>query len=185
MKRIGIFMIIAAAALVFACATTSGGAAGGSPAAGALYTTDFESGIGDWAPYGGSPTIEVSTDFAHSGTQSLKTADREQTWNAPALDITGLTFNAGAYAVTCWVLVPKDSPVSAVKMTVETMVEGAKNWVQIAKPVEAEAEKWVQITGTFVRQKGLESARLYVEPLDPEGTFYVDDVSIAPAPEEK
>ncbi len=186
MKRYGIILIVSAAVFAFAfgCATTSGGA--GAAATGkAIYTTDFEDGQGDWAPYGGSPTIEISTDVAHSGKQSLKTSDRQQTWNAPALDIYGMTFKPGAYAVTCWVLVPKDSPVSAVKMTVETMSGGNKNWVQIAKPVETPAGQWVELTGTFNKQKGLDSAKLYIEPLDPEGTFYIDDVTITEAPAEE
>ncbi len=185
MKSFKIVPIFAAAALLLGCMSTGSGNmnAAGSAAGKVLYTTSFESGIGDWAPYGGTPTVEVSTDYAHTGTHSLMTSNREQTWNAPALNILKLTAAPGSYTVSAWVLVPKDSQISAVKLTVQTESGGNKNWLQIANPVETIPGQWVEVTGTYNSQSGQDAAILYVEPLEPQGTFYIDDVTIATAPD--
>jgi hypothetical protein len=180
------FIVVLAAVMVVAlgCASTPATETkkADAPAGKSVYTNDFENGAGDMAPKG-PVKLEIATDVAHGGKASLKVYGRTDTWHAPELDITGLTTAVGTYAITCWVLVPKDSAVSAVGLTVETSAADAKNWLHISKSTATEAGKWVQVVGKYKKSSPLDKASVYVEPSEKTGDFYVDDVEISAIPE--
>lgn len=73
-----------------------------SNAAGVLIYEDFEDELGDWVPRGEDEIVELSTEEAYSGTQSIKVGNRTATWNGPMCDKTdtltlGITYNFGVY----------------------------------------------------------------------------------------
>jgi endo-1,4-beta-xylanase len=175
------FIVVLAAVMVVALGCASAPATetkkADAPAGKSIYTNDFENGVGDVMPKG-PVKLEIATDVAHAGKSSLKVFGRTDTWHAPELDITGMTTAAGTYLITCWVLVPKDSAVTGVGLTVETSAGGAKNWIHISKSAATEAGKWVQVVGKYKKSAPLDKASVYVEPSEKTGDFYVDDVEI-------
>lgn len=71
-------------------------------AASTLIYEDFEDGLGDWIPRGEDELVEISTEEAYSGTQSIKISNRTETWNGPMCDKTdiltlGVTYDFGVY----------------------------------------------------------------------------------------
>jgi endo-1,4-beta-xylanase len=143
----------------------------------AVYANDFEDGMKGWKPRADA-RIEISTDFAHSGKNSIRISNRTASFSAPDLDITSLTAAPGVYRMDCWVYIPAKSAVNSIQLTTESIVSGASHYAQILLPTPVEHEKWTQISGTLNRPAGLDGIRIYVEPLDKTGDFYVDDAEI-------
>jgi endo-1,4-beta-xylanase len=176
-----LIILLPLALLAAGCATTGATAKAepGKMAAESVYSFGFETGTaGDWKPKG-PVKLDVSDKIAHTGKYSLGASGRGDTWQDPEMDVLPLMKAVALYEVTCWVYIPKEAQQASVKMTVEIMANGVKNWVQICKPVEVEPGKWMQLAGQFDRQDGLEKASLYIEPLDPAVPFFIDDIAIA------
>ena len=176
-----IIMLLVFALAALGCTSTQP-AAKAEPAkaaiAGKAYMFGFEAGTaGDWKPRGPMKR-EITDKQAHTGKYSLLTTNRADTWQDPALDLLPYLKTGDAYDVTCWVQIPANSPEASVKLTVEVVVDGVKNWMQIANPVIGTPGQWVQISGVFNCPKGLSKAGLYVEPLDPIVPFYLDDIEV-------
>ncbi len=73
-----------------------------SEAAGTLINDDFEDGLGEWIPRGEEEFVELSSEEARSGSQSLKVSNRTETWNGPMCDKTdvltlGITYDFSVY----------------------------------------------------------------------------------------
>jgi hypothetical protein len=150
-----------------------------APVSKVLYTNGFENGsAGEWKPRGGAK-IEVATNVAHTGKNSLRISNRSLIWSAPEKDITDLTATPGSYRISCWVYIPKGSEVSSLQLTTEAITPDAKSWAQIDQPISVAQENWVKVSGVLNRKSGLDKLTVYVEPLNKTGDFYVDDVEIA------
>jgi endo-1,4-beta-xylanase len=71
-------------------------------AASALIVHDFEDGLSGWVARGTTEIVELSTEEANSGTQSVKISERTATWNGATVDVTdtlslGVTYTFGVY----------------------------------------------------------------------------------------
>ena len=71
-------------------------------AAETLIYDDFETDLNGWGPRGEDEIVELSTEEAYSGKQSVKVTNRTETWNGPMCDKTdelelGVTYNFSIY----------------------------------------------------------------------------------------
>lgn len=162
-----------ALALVFAAAAPSAKAQ--------LVSNGFDDGTTQgWSPRGPA-VLASSTEAARTGTHSLKTTGRTETWNGPARDLRTVLAANTTYQISGWVrLVPGQAP-SNLKFTVEMRAAGEANnsYVQINSPVPVTDAAWVQLQGTFsFASASNDNLTLYLESDDRFAAYYLDDFTI-------
>ncbi|HEY8473179.1 MAG TPA: endo-1,4-beta-xylanase [Natronosporangium sp.] len=143
-----------------------------------VFSNDFEAGeVGGW--FGrGTATVAVSTDQAHSGTASLLTTGRTDSWNGPGHSLLGVLLPGATYEIEAFVrMVEGAHPVT---MTVQRRPAGGTDQFDtIAFQVPASDQDWVRVAGSYTFSTDPnEELQLYLESPDVEADFYVDDVTI-------
>lgn len=150
-----------------------------------VSATDFEDGAtGPWGPRGGV-TLEVTDAEAHDGTSSLAVSGRTGDWQGVSASAAALGLQAGAtYDFSAWVKLPAgETGASGIHFTAEQAPAGggSNTYTWIGGAVDATADGWVEIGGSYVFPDGLASANLYIEaaPIgDRHPSFLVDDLVI-------
>jgi endo-1,4-beta-xylanase len=150
-----------------------------------VSATDFEDGTtGPWGPRGGV-ALTVSDAEAHGGTKSLAVTNRTANWQGVSVNSATLGLQAGsAYQISAWVKLPAgETGTSGIHFTAEqTPAGGGSNtYTWIGGAIDATADGWVEIGGSYVFPEGLASANLYIEAAaigDRNPSFLVDDVLI-------
>ncbi|MFI2103228.1 endo-1,4-beta-xylanase [Isoptericola sp. NPDC019693] len=173
----------AAAAAVMASGAVVSGVVGASMAAAddsVVLENDFDSTYEPWGPRG-PVTLGISDD-ARTGAGALSVTGRTAEWNGPATAVDDLLAPGGTYDVEAWVKLPAGAAgTAAVHFTVqETSADGdAYTWVGGA--VDASADGWVRVGGTYTMPSDLMAAQLYVEAAPVDGahpSFLVDDLVV-------
>ncbi|HWV79726.1 MAG TPA: endo-1,4-beta-xylanase [Isoptericola sp.] len=176
----------AAAAAVVASGAAVTGVVGASMAAAddsVVLENDFDTAYEPWGPRG-AVTLGISDD-ARTGAGALSVTGRTAEWNGPATAVDGLFAAGGDYDVEAWVKLPAGTSGSApVHFTVqETSADGdAYTWV--GEAVDATADGWVRVGGTYTMPSDLTAAQLYVEAAPVDGvhpSFLVDDLVVTGA----
>lgn len=150
-----------------------------------VSAADFEDGTaGPWGARGGV-TLTLTDAEAHAGTKSLAVTNRTANWQGVSTTSTMLGLQAGAvYQFSAWVKLPAgETGTSGIHFTAEQVPAGggANTYTWIGGPVDATADGWVQIGGSYPFPDGLASANLYIEAAaigDRHPSFLVDDVLI-------
>lgn len=136
----------------------------------------FESGSSGWFGWSGSPA--VSSDVAHSGTQSFKVGGG----GVAAYNIKDVVTPGASYQAKFWVTIA-GAPTADVHVTQKIVCAGQSDqytWLPGSNKTVSEGS-WIELAGTVeVPNCTLNEYLLYVE--GPGVTFYVDDVSLR-APE--
>ena len=159
-----------------------------SPPPTPVLTDDFEDGTTQgWRARFGSPIVTNTTEIAHTGTNSLKTTNRTQAFNGPALDVGSVVAADNIYQISGWVrLVPGQTlpgPAQLKFSMQEDFSDGTPSqFIQVAALQTVTDTAWVQLQGSFTfTGTNVSALTLYVES-DSNGTtaeFYLDDVVIA------
>ncbi|GAA4062804.1 endo-1,4-beta-xylanase [Agromyces indicus] len=150
-----------------------------------VSAADFEDGTaGPWGPRGGV-ALAVTDAEAHGGTKSLAVTGRTADWQGVSATAAAVGLQAGAtYDFSAWVKLPAgETGASGIHFTAEqTPAGGGSNtYTWIGGAVEATADGWVEIGGSYAFPAGLASANLYIEaaPIgDRHPSFLVDDLRI-------
>jgi len=140
---------------------------------------DFEDGTNQgWTPRGGV-TLEAVSEAVHSGSYSLKTTNREDTWQGPSLNVKGILEKGATYEIIGYVkLVEEPAEPSTVKFTIEEKTTGGdQDWVVVAEKEITDTE-WVEFSGQYTSNEDLSEQTLYVESSNVDDEFYIDDISI-------
>lgn len=146
-------------------------------AAETVYQQDFETGIGDWGPRGDGVVLEVVSDEAFSGENSLLVTGRTQNWNGPALAIDSIVDWKREYTFSVQVKLTEGFEESEVTISTENTAGENTTWDNIAS-ARVNAEEWTEISGTYSIPDGMESITLYAESPVEELEFYLDSVKI-------
>lgn len=144
-----------------------------------VFTSDFEDGTTQGWVGRGSAEVAVSADQANSGSASLLTTARADTWQGPGRDLRAVLQPGVNYEIEAYVRLA-DTPTADVHMTVQrTPTGGDTNWDRVASDVTVTDGDWVQVAGTY-SFTGAENdeLQLYIESPDPTMSFYLDDVTI-------
>jgi len=170
---------LAVAAVLGGSALTSAPVASAAPST--VYTTGFESGTAGWYGRGGAK-VAVTTEAAHSGTQSLAVTGRTQNWEGPGLDAKTI-MPAGTYKVEAWVKLPSDGTDAVdtdqvIATAARTPNGGTAAYDRIAGPVTVTEAAWTLVSGTYEHGTTNSSLELYLESPTPSQSFLVDDVTI-------
>jgi endo-1,4-beta-xylanase len=153
----------------------------GGPEPGIVRATDFEDGLDGWGPRAGNatpPTVQISTDQAHGGTQSAQVTARDGQGDGIGLDVSDLTETGVTYDVTGWVRFAPDAATDAVWISLATTTASGTSFSTLGQFTGVTNSGWTQVTASFT-MPAADSALLYFETSF-NGTntsdFYVDDI---------
>jgi hypothetical protein len=141
-----------------------------------------------WAPRGTGVTLASVTGTARSGTRSLRTTGRTQTWNGPSLDVRTLLARGATYQISGYVRLVTGQAATDLAFTVErTPVGGSAQFDRVAASTGngVTAGAWVQLQGQYTYTSDVSSLVLYLESTSATSQYYLDDFSItlvAPPP---
>lgn len=148
----------------------------------------FESGAGNWTTQGdGNTKATVSSTTAHTGSQSLLTTGRSDTWMGPSLDLTNTLQKGATYQITGWVKLVSGETPSKLNFTVKrTPADGsAAQYDQVTTPTTVSDSGWVKLDGTYTFSTDVSALSIYLESDSKTNSYYLDDFSIImtkPAP---
>lgn len=139
----------------------------------------FESGTSGWSALGS--TLSASTAQAYSGSSSLRSSNRSQTWNGAEYTLLGLAEPGETLSASAWVRIEGDQN-EPVMLTLRATCTGEPTvYTHIAQRTATDAT-WIKLSGTVdVPDCQLTELVAYVEGPQPGVTIFVDDVSIGPS----
>lgn len=142
---------------------------------------DFSSSLTEWHSFG-TGVLNVTTEQARSGTQSLKMSGRRDAWNSAAIDLHPILADGGTYDFSIYVRLPEnvEGEVYGHFTVAETLKNGTTNYTWLCDDVLLSNDGWVLIESeayTFDAQN-IKEAWLYVEVSDGFAAYYLDDFRI-------
>lgn len=153
-----------------------------------IIRTDFEDGTTqDWAPRGGSVILEVVSDAAYSGSNSLKVTGRTSGWHGASLDLMSIIEVGAVYQFTAYARMVDGQPAASLNMTIQqTPVGGSTAWDWVTSAsVDTD---WVMLQGEYTLAAAVSDIVVYIESSDATAEYYIDDFSLIlliPAPPEE
>ena len=153
-----------------------------------LIDSDFEDGtLQGWTVRqtgSGAPQLAVTTDQAHTGTQSARTSNRTSQGQGPQYDVASLLEPGVTYEVEAWVKfegTPGDMTLSA-----HTVSGGSESFTNLVQFQGLSDTEWVKVGGTFTLPVFDTAAELYFETRwVSEGAagntspFLIDDIRVS------
>ena len=161
---------------------------GFAPAAAAEPVTvsavDFEDGsTGPWGPRGGV-TLTVTDAEAHQGSNSLAVTGRTADWQGTQASALALLEPGAAATFSAWVKLPAGTAGSSgIHFTAEATpaAGGSNTYTWIGSPVNATADGWVQVGGSYPVPTDASNVNVYLEAAPIDGvhpSFLVDEITI-------
>ncbi|GAA3796784.1 endo-1,4-beta-xylanase [Sphaerisporangium flaviroseum] len=137
---------------------------------------DFEDGTTQgWTPRGSGVSVRVAPDVAHSGSGSLLTTGRTETWHGAAISPPlekGVT-----YAITAHARLASGQPSSTIALTVERTPAGGTAVYERVGAGTVTDGAWVEIAGTYTYTAD-STLQLYAESSDATSQYHLDDITI-------
>lgn len=167
-RRYKPFLILAFVALL-ACAS----------AMAQVVSTNFEDGMTDgWIPRGTGTTLTVSTSQANTGTYSLLTTGRTQTFGGPSIDLTSSLTAGQLYVFTVFVRMQEGQASDSIKMTMQSTINGSPSFATVAGPTTVTNGAWVKMVGAFTPASNASNFLLYIEGASATSSYYIDDFTV-------
>ncbi|MDI9414227.1 MAG: endo-1,4-beta-xylanase [Bacillota bacterium] len=169
------------AVTVLLCIVLSTGILASAKGHGVDFTDDFSGSTTEWHVFG-TGVLNITTEQARSGTQSIKMSGRRDAWNSAAVDLHPILADGGTYNFSIYVRLPEnvDRDVYGHFTVAETLKDGSTNYTWLCDDVPLSNDGWVLIESdayTFDGQN-ITKAWLYVEVSDGLTPYYLDDFSI-------
>lgn len=146
------------------------------------FTSDFEDGTQNWNGRG-SATAEVSTNYAHGGTQSLYVSGRTQLWNGATRSTSDIMEAGGYYKIGAYFLYDDTTYSDTQKFSINLQYDlnGKECYYTIATET-LNAKEWKYVGSEFTVPTGATNFYVYVQtgytsaPSDKDMIdFYLDD----------
>ena len=148
----------------------------------------FEKAGTDWAGRGDSVSIGMSSEMAHSGSNSLYVTDRQYSWNGATIASNeleaGKSYNISAFAAY------KNEAFDSEGFTIGLQYDDASGKTNYTDIVDAQATsgKWVELNKDFDVPSGATNISLYFQTTYTENdtakdrvSFFIDDVKLTAA----
>jgi len=150
-------------------------------------SSDFEENADGWMAWGDAKK-SLSTDFAHTGTHSLRVTNRTQTWNGPNLYLALADSNTGfkgslqngyRYDLSAWVRLGTGAVAASVYWTLNT-TDDAGDHYPVSTAQTATSTDWVELKASFTPSIAgtLTAAGVSVSGAPAGVDIYIDDVTI-------
>jgi endo-1,4-beta-xylanase len=144
-----------------------------------VVSSDFEDGPDGWTGFAGA-TVGVSTNQAYTGTHSLLTTNRTQTYQGPSIDLTQALTPGQPYVFKIAVRLDSSTPGSdTVSMTMKSTVNGSDSYSSVASGTVTDTG-WTILQGSFApAASGVTQLLLYIEDdTNANASYYVDTFSV-------
>lgn len=136
-----------------------------------------ESDLTGWAGRsdGGVAVISRSDAQAHTGSYSLLTEGRTESWNGPGCPFSFV--GGSSYSISVWVYQESGAPQTMV-LSAEVTIDGVAGYQNVNR-TQCESGVWTELKGDFRAGNDAEKNLIYVETIDvPDMDFYIDDLVI-------
>lgn len=149
---------------------------------------DFETGLNGWGSRG-EELVELSTEEAYSGKQSLKVTNRTETWNGPSCDKTNELELGETYNFSIYVKYTGNAYPNTQRFSLQLQYnDGVEDRYMNIKTASVNKGQWTLIQGEYTIPTDAENVYIYVEteyktspsPQDLMD-FYIDDFKATPA----
>lgn len=145
-----------------------------------IYSTDFEGDSFDFTRRGEDETLELTTEQAHGGSQSLCVSTRAQGWNGPQLALDNLIEANTEYVVTAYAMTPWYATLT---LSMQYTDEDGKIHYNNILGQTCDGQ-WTAYEGVkFSFPADTTDWYLYFEASDANVNIYLDDFTITAAPE--
>ncbi|TDC80983.1 glycosyl hydrolase [Micromonospora sp. KC606] len=134
-----------------------------------------------WRARGGE-TVAPSTAAAHSGTGSLLAADRTQSWQGPARDLLDHVEKGRRYTLSVHVRLAAGEPAAQARLSVQRDAGGAAAYDQVVGATPVTADRWVELTGSYVLAHDVDRLSAYVETTGGTASLHIDDFTLSYVP---
>lgn len=145
-----------------------------------IYSTDFEGDSFDFTRRGEDETLELTTEQAHGGSQSLCVSTRAENWNGPQLALDNLIEANTEYVVNAYAMTPWYATLTLSMQY--TDADGNTHYSNILGPV-SQGEWTAYENVKFSFPADTTDWYLYFEASDANVNIYLDDFTITEAPE--
>lgn len=159
------------------------------PAFAQVVTADFEDGTTDGFTGFGGASVAVSTDVANTGTHSLLTTNRTQTYMGPGIDLSSVLTAGQPYLFKIAVRLSSNTPSTGdtVNVTMKSTIAGTTNYSTVASSATVTDTGWTILQGTYAPPtnftpppSGADDLFLYVEDdTNASAEYYVDTFSVS------
>lgn len=148
------------------------------------FTSDFDNNTTQNWKGRGSATVELSSKYAHSGTNSLYVSGRTELWNGATRSTADIMEAGGYYNVGTYVLYDGDQYSDTQKFSINLQydLDGKENYYTIATETVNKGE-WTYVGSEFTVPSGATNFYIYVQtgytsaPTEQDlMDFYMDDV---------
>ncbi|CAM4464905.1 endo-1,4-beta-xylanase [Paenibacillus tarimensis] len=145
--------------------------------------TDFENDTAQgWLPRMGSETLAVTDADAKSGTYSLLTTGRTQTYSGPSLSVTGKMHEQSKYKLSVWVKLAPGESAADLRLSIQRGYQGTNSYDTVVGNTPVTSGEWVRLTGDYQLRSAVDSLSVYVESGSGTPSFYLDDFTLAYIP---
>lgn len=154
-----------------------------APSAEESIVYDFEDGTEQgWGPRGEDVTVSITTDIAHSGSNSLLVNERSEDWHGAIIDVLDVLEPDTIYEMSVFVKLAEGEPESQVILTMQRTPIGDDTqyeWIAPSSKDGVTDADWVQLKGQYSFSGEVSELGLYIESPDEELVdFYIDDITI-------
>ena len=145
-----------------------------------IYSTDFEGDSFDFTRRGEDETLELTTEQAHGGSQSLCVSTRAENWNGPQLALDNLIEANTEYVVNAYAMTPWYATLTLSMQY--TDADGNIHYGNIlGQTSQGEWTAYENVKFSFPADTT--DWYLYFEASDANANIYLDDFTITEAPE--
>ncbi|MGO4950961.1 endo-1,4-beta-xylanase [Paenibacillus sp. DRB1-1] len=143
----------------------------------------FEDGTAQgWVSRMGTETVQASNAAARSGTYSLLTTGRQETYAGPKLDVTAMMKKGSRYTVSAWVkLAPGEQP-AKVRLSVQRDHQGDSAYETVVGDTATTAGGWMHLSGMYTLAYDADNVSMYFETAEGTPSFYMDDFELSLVP---
>ncbi|KNY28475.1 carbohydrate binding domain-containing protein [Pseudobacteroides cellulosolvens] len=146
--------------------------------------SDFETNTNQgWVPRIGGEVLTVSDTVSHSGSYSLFTTNRKNTYDAPKINVTSKMYKDSKYNFSVWVKLKEGETSAKLALSLQRDLGGSPSYETIVSGTTVTADSWVRLTGNYTVSNDFDALSVYIESSynDPSGatkSYYIDDFTL-------
>jgi endo-1,4-beta-xylanase len=136
---------------------------------------DFEFNAAMGVKGRGTERVAVTEEEAYSGSYSLLTTNRTNSWNGPSLNVEAFVVPGVTCEVSVWVL-PKDP--ESLSFTLSTQIGNGSgaSYINLSSKTVSKDDGWTELSGSYTYPNS-NYITIYVESSNATAEFYIDDLS--------
>ena len=151
------------------------------PDAASDINTGFESNtVEGWSPRIGTESVVVTSADKHSGSFSLLTSNRQNTYNGCKIDVTNAILTGSQNVISVWLKLAAGSPTTNMRVSLQRTLAGNSTFITVVPNTAVTASGWVKLSAAYSYALTHDSLSLYIESDSSTPSFYIDDFQLSP-----